>query len=363
MEDKILTSKEELLKKKGKKLWVYILLGISFIIISALSINMIYDHSDSSAFKVFSIFDWPTYLYLLLLTGVFLLVDALRFFYILKSVGAHLPLFYVVRLHFVYVFVSSITPFTTGGGIGQIYFLTKRGVSLPDSTSAITIRTISSIAMYMALVPIALLLNHDLFKLFPTGGNLFVTIFTAIIIVVLISIVYFLLHRTKRLKWIIYNILSLLRKKKWIRKRTYRHLVLKSFRSIDDFSENLFQFLKGDRRYVFATFLFTFLYILTLCSFSLILIKSVTPGISSLSILSLQLVATFITYFAPTPGATGAAEGTFYYAFMEFVEPTHIASLTLLWRLYSTYIGVAIGAVVTYGEYRKIRKKKQPYIK
>ena len=64
------------------------------------------------------------------------------------------------------------------------------------------------------------------------------------------------------------------------------------------------------------------------------------------TLLAFQVVVTFFMYFAPTPGATGIAEGGYGLLFAQLVQKQDIASLILSWRFLTIYIGVLIGIVV-----------------
>lgn len=344
-----------------KRVLLYTLFGILFIVISYLSIHLISQASNDARAIDFRIFHWSVYIHLLVALILFFLVDALRFHHILKTVGVSLPFFDSLKLHFIYLFASAITPFTTGGGFAQLYFLSKRNVRLADSTAAITIRTIVSIFMFISLVPVALLINHDLFRLFPTGSNVFVSVFIGLVILAFLTMAYSLLHNPKQLKRIAFWILFNLKKKRVLRHEQYRHFLKLAFWNIDRFSQNLSIVRRASFKRLLSIFIYTFLYIVLLCSFSVILIKGVRPNLNLIKLLTLQFVATFITYFAPTPGATGAAEGIFFFAFSEFTPSGYMATIVLIWRFFSIYIGSILGLFVTGIEYWKVRRQTPPY--
>jgi len=60
----------------------------------------------------------------------------------------------------------------------------------------------------------------------------------------------------------------------------------------------------------------------------------------------LQAVFTFVLYFVPTPGASGVAEGGATAVF-KLLVPWNMAGVTaLLWRVFTAYIPVLLGALV-----------------
>ena len=99
------------------------------------------------------------------------------------------------------------------------------------------------------------------------------------------------------------------------------------------------------------------LYLFTLFMIPVILIRGLNSSISIIQIISIQTVLTFVTYFAPTPGATGVAEGGFTLMFSNFVEKNDIVSLTFLWRFFTMYLGMLVGLIIFYLE---IVKNKRP---
>ena len=99
------------------------------------------------------------------------------------------------------------------------------------------------------------------------------------------------------------------------------------------------------------------LYLFTLFMFPVILIRGLSSSISTSQIISIQILLTFITYFAPTPGATGVAEGGFTLLFSNFVGKSDIVSLTFLWRFFTMYLGMLIGLIIFYLEIAKNKLK------
>ena len=51
-------------------------------------------------------------------------------------------------------------------------------------------------------------------------------------------------------------------------------------------------------------------------------------------------------YFAPTPGATGVAEGSYSLLFTRFVNSSDIVPLIFAWRFLTKYIGMIIGMIL-----------------
>ena len=95
------------------------------------------------------------------------------------------------------------------------------------------------------------------------------------------------------------------------------------------------------------------LYLFILFMFPVILFRGLNYSISTTQIISIQILLTFVTYFAPTPGATGVAEGGFTLMFSNFVGKNDIVFLTFSWRFFTMYLGMLIGLIIFYVEIAK----------
>ncbi|MFO7814442.1 MAG: lysylphosphatidylglycerol synthase domain-containing protein, partial [Halanaerobiales bacterium] len=67
---------------------------------------------------------------------------------------------------------------------------------------------------------------------------------------------------------------------------------------------------------------------------------------SFLHIITLQVVVVFLMYFAPTPGASGVAEGGYSLLFRQIVSKNDVFPLIFYWRFFTKYIGMIIGVFV-----------------
>ena len=155
------------------KVLTYSIFTLIFIGTSYLSVVFIEKHFNSrisfSANKSLS----PIILLTLgILFLFYFLLDALRFLYVLKALKIHVTLCYLIKLAFINMFLSNITPFATGGAFAQIYFLNKKDISIGDATAATTIKTVLPIIFFFITTPIILITNKNLFKIIPSGNNL-----------------------------------------------------------------------------------------------------------------------------------------------------------------------------------------------
>jgi len=264
---------------------------------------------------------------------------------------------YIYKLSLINTFLSNITPFATGGAFCQIYFLNKKGIPLGDATAISTIRTVLPIIFFFLATPLVLIVDKNLLNIFPSDGSL---IYISVLIILYLLAAYEfnrILSNNKIIKIIVYNFLNLLNNNRLITKDAVKRLRRSIFIEIDRFTIDIKRFLNGKKRYVLLSIVFMLLYLFTLFTFPIILVIGLSSNISMLEIINTQIILTFVTYFAPTPGATGVAEGGFSLIFSKFVAKENIVSLTFWWRFFTMYLGMLIGMIIFYLEIAKNRLK------
>jgi uncharacterized protein (TIRG00374 family) len=72
-----------------------------------------------------------------------------------------------------------------------------------------------------------------------------------------------------------------------------------------------------------------------------------------------QFILFFIAYFGPTPGASGIAEfSTFWVLSSLDVKSEILGVYTVMWRLFTSFIAVAIGGIIVLRVIREHRRQK-----
>jgi hypothetical protein len=253
---------------------------------------------------------------------------------------------------FINLFISNITPFATGGGFAQIYYLHKNGVSLGSATAATTLRTLLATAFIFILAPLVLITRGNLAALLPGDSIL---LYSVIFIVVYLLFFYVVIFKNSLPKKYIYKFFYLLNSKEIISRERFRKSILYLFKHIDLFRRKLLEFFRNDIRFVFLSLLSTVLFLLAEFSFSIILIRGMGYEVPIVTILFIQVVIVFVMYFAPTPGASGVAEGGYALLFTRLVAEKDLFPLIFSWRLFTKYIGIFIGMLIffaiTYREF------------
>ncbi|NLK20639.1 MAG: flippase-like domain-containing protein [Epulopiscium sp.] len=331
--------------------WAYIIFAFFFIGTSILSLIFLYQHfGDGTSFLELRKFRYETLYIIGIMLIMYYVFDALRLFYIIRALDIKISFLYVLKLVFINIFISNITPFATGGGFAQIYFLNKKGISIGNSTAATTIRTVIATVFFLITTPIIIFTEKSLIDIFSKGGGIVYVFLIIFIYFVLIYICYKFIYRTKIIKGIIFSSFNFLERKKLISNRRNKKWSRSLYKEIDTFSNSIKSFAKGEPKYILLSIGFAIIYLFTLFYFSVVLINGLGYHIPVISIISFQVLITFIMYFAITPGASGIAEGGYTLIYSNFIKRGDIISLTFTWRFVTVYIGMVIGGIIFYKE-------------
>lgn len=328
-----------------KRLKYYSLLAIITFIFSLLSIIAIYKIVGGADLNFYRFFEGKTVIWLFICLFMYFAFDCFRFYFILKSLNITIPVKLVMKITFLNVFVSNITPSAAGGGFIQIYYLNKYGVNIGDATAATTIRTAITIVFFIIAVPITIIMEKN-FKYIPY--HLSFVIYTVIVTFIYIIIIIFTVYKSRLFKKSIYFILRKLRKKKLISRKHFKKVSTFFLREVSIYTYSMLDFIKTTPHYTILSVIFSALFLFSSFTFSIILIKSLGYSIPVSTIISYQIIITFIMYFAPTPGSTGIAEGAYSYIFSSFINRNDIVILTAVWRFFTIYIGMIIGMFIFY---------------
>lgn len=315
-----------------------------FLVVSAVALYIIYN-LFAEGFNFQRILDFP--FEVLAMLGVLLffyfIFDGLRLFAILKTLEADITFFAIYKLVFINLFVSNITPLASGGGFAQVYFLQHKGVPLGKSSAATLIRTLLATTMLFIGAPLILLSNERMLSLVP-GNSVYY--YLAAFVGLYLLFFYFVIFKNKLLKKLIYQFLSFLKSKNIISEKRYKKILRYLFDNLDMFIDDLILFVYGEKLYVILSFLFTIIFLLSEFSFSYLLLIGLGYEVSFLHVITLQVVVVFLMYFAPTPGASGVAEGGYSLLFRQIVTKNDVFPLIFYWRFLTKYIGMFIGIFV-----------------
>lgn len=314
--------------KKGIRLFFLIL-------VITITLLLIFTTSKET-FIALKSFKLKYLLFSFILLGVYIFFDALRVHTIIHGVsGKFQNLSISFDINLMGSFLAAITPFQTGGFPIQIYLLHKKGISVGKATLIIFLRGIFYALFLITVLPF-------IFPIFKFSEKFF-TLFLYSAIVYTFVIIAFLVFIIKPVivKSIIFKLSNIIKIKK-IKKG-----LTKLSDEIYDIREKFIGFATKKIKHTILAYLFTFIAFLSCYSIAPLILKGLGVNANFGHIFLLQFFVVLLTFFFPTPGSTGAAEGGFALLFAT-VAPKHILGIySILWRFFTFYISAIMGGFLT----------------
>jgi uncharacterized protein (TIRG00374 family) len=336
----------------------YLGLAMLFFALSFATVYFVYHSFSDGQFRIpANLFSASVIGSLVVLLVLYFLADGLRLYCVLRTMNFRIAFACIFKLVFINFLVSNVTPLATGGGVAQVYLLKGQGMPVGEATAATSIRTLLAALILFTLAPVILWGEPNLFRIFFHWKMLYgITAISC----AYIAVFWIILYKIRLIKHCVFRGLYLLNVLKVVSRERFRTLFLKVSCELDLFSCGFKKYFRQNPGWAILSVVFTALFLLLLFSFSIVLIRALGYQVSVQTILSFQVVVTFFMYFAPTPGATGVAEGGYGLLFAQLVEKQDITLLTFSWRFFTIYVGVVIGILVLCREIVKRKKAGHP---
>ncbi len=332
------------------KVWIPVLISIGYVI------YLLFTDENFSPERLNLIFQAGTVG--LVLAAVFLFIKELAYIYRLKYLAEDQLSFRAsVQLILLWEFASAVTPFVVGGTPVAIFLLMKEKINLGKSIAYAMVTAILDNLYLILVVPfIYFLLKKELF-LFESSDILiqnipnFLLISYSMIIFYTAVMCFALFFRPRLFKWILLKITSI-----WILKR-WQYAAYQHGNEIMLASEELRG--KGYSYWwrIFYTTFISWTARFALLNFLIMAFVDVS-FFEHILAFSKHITLWVITLISPTPGGAVAAEGGFN-AFFQQLMGEYTAALTILWRAYSYYIFLLLGAFVLPRWVRRVYVKKK----
>ena len=294
--------------------------------------------------------------YLLVLLGLFfatIMLETVKLFLMIRKTTRTYHFGTAFKCASLGRFYDYVTPFGSGGQPFQIYFLAKHGVpsgpagAIPIGTLFLTQFSFFAWAIVSFAVGVSVEIVPMYIQILAYVGSVFY-IFIPLFLVVFS---FFPKAGYKVIGWGV-KVCAKLRicknPDKWIAKGNL---------AIDNNKKNM-EILFKSKRVLIGCTLLSLLFVLAQCSlpyFSLLLFPDALAAAGWTPSWSMWFEVTRITLFiycartlVPTPGNSGAADGTFYGLFRNLLVAVAGASFTcmMVWRIFSFYMYLLLGLIV-----------------
>lgn len=248
------------------------------------------------------------------------------------------------------IFMGSVTPSQSGGGLAQLYLFTKNGVKLGDAVTISFINWISTLTFF----PISGFIAYNIIKdRIPTGFITYLAQFGLSIFATLFTIIIIALFFPRLLEWIITNIAALLGSinKKW--KSKIEAVGIKAKSSLIEYRNGCTKLLKSKPQLLVYSFLITIALYLNKYILGYVIVMALGVDADFWTIIAVQSIVYLLLYFAPSPGGSGIAELSLAGLMSGILADDYIATFTIMQRGFLVFVPALLGAIVVLGEMKK----------
>lgn len=282
-------------------------------------------------------------LYALILFFLMQYWEVQRLLTLTRAVGTKISFTYALKAVLAYNFLASVTPTLSGGEPLMIYMLREKNVGVGQGTAIVAIRGILQLFIIAVAAPVIIFFRRELFL--TTGGKKAVFDIAALFFLLTTIFINYAIFRPQRTKRLVEKTLHFLDRIPYF-KRHSSTIMRKLKGWIEELNYSLKFFIKQRKASILLAFAYTVLFLGTNYLIAYFLLQGLNCPIPVGKVFMVQIILYFILYFSPTPGGSGIAEGGFYLLFTSFVPRHLLGLLVVLWRLFTTYLGVLLGGVV-----------------
>ena len=299
---------------------------------------------------------WGYLFWLLLFLPVETFAAGLRIWVISRALQPGVSLWICLKAEWANLGLAMLTPSQTGGGVGQIYMLSRGGMNLGAALSVSLISFLGSMVILLFIGIYSLLIAKvDHLVVFFQGALL---IFLLVFAVVIVAVCW-----PGSLRFVISGICRGIQKicdKKHSPKNIglpQNSRINRLTNQLHNFSEklialcymhqvNMRRFFSQDKAsFAWVCFL-SIVFMLSRSIMAFLCLRFLGIQASSLfSVIKTQLSLIFLIYFAPTPGSSGLAEGASMLMMDGAMSAGLVPYYNLLWRCSTLYLPAIAGLV------------------
>jgi uncharacterized protein (TIRG00374 family) len=271
-------------------------------------------------------------------------LNALRFKILLNSLGCGVSFATSFKAFMSNVFMAAITPSQTGGGPMQIYVLNRSGVSVARAFAGCLMGAVLTVVSLLSTTLVILIFSPGFRD--ELGRHLAGVVLAAAIVCSLLASLFLLsLFRIDLVKQLVGR--TLLFVLRFLKAQKRLALTKRVLGGIDQYRESIGMFGRARKRRVVLALLVTLVCLATNSLIAPVLIDGLGVDQRFSATYLAQPILFFIAYFGPTPGASGIAEFSNYWMLTSLdVDQGMLGVYTVLWRVFTIFIGVAVGGLV-----------------
>ncbi|RMG65729.1 MAG: UPF0104 family protein [Calditrichaeota bacterium] len=300
---------------------------------------------------VFRQINWGFFPLVLALVGVDYLLGGLRFRVFFN--GRALPfvsLWHCMQSNWANLFMGAVTPFQTGGGPAQFYFLWRKGARISDILLASAINFTATLLVLLLSCLVAV-------QFLPPSVHTAQTRLafeTAFGIVGAVLLFFFLLVLFPQYMTRLFQKLVGWLPGKSPRIQGWKARAMTWFQTTGQQFHEAIRFIFRKQVYLLAVaLLLTCWLYFNKFLLAYVLARMLQSQVPFWLFLNMQIIQLFIIYFAPTPGASGVAELSAVWLIEPLLSPQTVILFAVGWRFFTTLLAAVLGGIVLFLEVRR----------
>ena len=342
------------MSKQAKKYIIYVSILLIFTGVA------LYFVLKDDAVKIWNTIISSDYRFILLGFGLFilsLLLNGLFLVFLTRFYNREFKLRQGIANHMIGQFFSGITPSSSGGQFVQAYTFTKQGVGVSQAASILFMAFIirQTVAVLFSAITFPLRFTQMMnitqtINIFGVDFNMILLSIIGFAINIFVIFGLFFLAFFKPLhRFVVHNVIGFL-------KKIHIYSEEKATRKIQEIDTKVATFrvelkrLFTNWKILLVSFIIIFLDVIVYNSYPYVMGLATKAQMSNsyIDALCMSNFLSLITMMIPIPGAAGGAELVFQFLFSSFMggDPQFVNSINLLWRFFSFYLGVFMGAIV-----------------
>ncbi len=276
--------------------------------------------------------------------GLHVVLDASTIWHYLRTQGYKITFRYALFTSVIGMYYSNVTPGATGGQPMQVYYLKKKDVPIGIGTSALTVKFFSFQFM-LAVLSTVLWIAYGDYIAVQTGSNIWILIVGYIYNIITVSFVL-MMAVSKRLVRFFIRLFIRIGTKLRLCKNPEAALV-KWEDVLSTFHESVMSMRSHPKDFIVQLLLGGAILLAQMLPIFLVYCAFGMTGSNYLELTALGIMLYVSAAYTPLPGASGAQEGVFAIYFSKiFPDGIRLMAL-LLWRFFTYYIAILVGAVVS----------------
>lgn len=301
------------------------------------------DNDLPTTLETLSRMDWLNILACLGCFFCFLMAEGMSIKYFLWRQGYQITVGYALFVTIVGQYYSAITPGASGGQPLQVYHLHRRHVSTGVATSALVTRFFAFQFMLSVLTTV-FWIAYAPFVREQAGGSMWVLIVGYVYNIFTCALVILFAFLRPLVKGIVNLILRLGTKLRLVKNPDGTRE--KWMRAVDVFHESIHEIARHPVD-LLVQLLLGALQLLALMSVIWFVYRGLDlAGHTWGQVVTMGMMEYISAAYTPLPGASGAQEAVFSIFFGRIFPGANMLAGILLWRLFTYYVSIIIGAVV-----------------